>query len=56
MTPRLKDAVGTRTKSQYNSLNNILRMSFKLDWTTFEGVPATKTIVTLITDHGINKK
>lgn len=56
MMTRLKDAAGIRTKSQYNGLNNILKISFKLDWTTFEGTPATKTIVTLITEHGINKK
>ena len=52
----LKDASGTIIKSPYNGYPNILKITFEIDWTTFGGKPASKTIVTLMTDHGINKK
>lgn len=52
----LKDASGAIIKSPYNGYPNILKITFKIGWMTFDGKPAAKTIVTLMTDHGINKK
>lgn len=52
----LKDATGSIIKSLYEGKAKILKMTFKVDWTAFDGRPQTKSIVTLMTDHGINKK
>ena len=52
----LNDAEGEIIKSPYNGEGNIVKITFKIGWTTFDGKPAAKTLVTLMTDHGINKK
>ena len=52
----LGDASGTLAKSPYNGNDNIIKISFKIDWTSFEGRALSKTMITLITDHGINKQ
>lgn len=52
----LKNAAGTIDKSYYMFSNNILKITFKLNWTTFDNKAADKSIVTLITNHGIDKK
>ena len=52
----LKNATGTILRSNYNGHSETIKITFKLDWTTFDEKPATKTVVTLMTDHGINKK
>lgn len=52
----LKDATGTISQSLYGGHAEITKISFKLDWTDFNGDPADKSLVTLMTDHGINKK
>jgi type II secretory pathway pseudopilin PulG len=52
----LNNAQGTITRSQYGGQNNILKITFRLDWTAFDGRPASKSVVTLMTDHGINKQ
>ena len=53
----LKDAAGTARKSYYyGGSDKALKLTFKLDWTTFDSKPASRSIVTLITDHGIDKK
>ena len=52
----LNGAEGEIIKSLYNGEGNIVKITFKIGWTTFDGKPAAKTIVTLMTDHGINKK
>ena len=52
----LNSATGTIKQSSYKGLDKIIKVTFKLDWTAFNGNPAHKTLVTLMTDHGINKK
>ena len=52
----LEDASGSIAKAPYNGQAAILRVTFRIDWTMFDGVPASKTLPTLMTDHGINKK
>ncbi len=52
----LKNAAGTTYKSYYEPGDKILKLTFKLDWTTADNKPASRSIVTLITDHGIDKK
>lgn len=52
----LDNATGTISRSSYGGSNKITKIAFKLDWTTFDNKPANKTLVTLMTDHGINKK
>ncbi len=52
----LNNAQGTITRSQYGGQNNILKITFRLDWTSFDGRPASKSAATLMTDHGINKQ
>jgi len=45
-----------RLPGAHNGQAAILRVTFRIDWTMFDGVPASKTLPTLMTDHGINKK
>ena len=52
----LNNATGTILRSNYGGQNNIVKITFKLDWTTFDGKYANRSIVKLMTDHGINKK
>lgn len=52
----LKDASGTILKSQYGAQAAIMKITFKIAWTAFDGKPAQKMLVTLITEHGIDKK
>ena len=52
----LKDAAGTISKSYYGGSDKILKLTFRLDWTTPDNKPASRRTVTLITDHGIDKK
>ena len=52
----LENAVGTITKSLYNGQSEIYKITFTLDWTSFDNTAARKTVVTLITEEGINKK
>ena len=52
----LKNATGSISQSFYGGHNEIIKLSFKLDWTDFNGEPTHKSLVTLMTDHGINKK
>lgn len=52
----LNNPIGTIGKSQYGGQSTILKITFMLNWTGFDGRPATKSIVTLMTDHGINKR
>lgn len=52
----LNDAAGTIIKSYYGGQNKMLKITFKLDWNMFNGTPVSKTVVTVITDHGIDKR
>jgi len=52
----LDNATGTITESLYNGENKIIKITFGVDWTTFDGKPGHQTMATLMTDHGINKK
>lgn len=52
----LKDAAGTIVKSAYSGDGKTLKLTLKLSWTSFDTRPLNKTIVTLITDHGIDKR
>ena len=52
----LKDATGTITKSLYNGQSEIYEITFTLDWTGYNSNAMRKTVVTMMTDHGINKK
>jgi len=52
----LKNAAGTTYKSYYGPGDKILKLTFRLDWTTSDNRPASRSVVTLITDHGIDKK
>jgi len=52
----LNSAAGTVDKSIYKANGKVVKITHSLDWVSFDGRPSHKTIVTLITDHGINKK
>jgi hypothetical protein len=52
----LDTATGSISQSLYGGSSEIVRISFRLNWTTFDGKAAEKSFVTLMTDHGINKK
>ncbi len=52
----LNNATGLINQSSYGGRDKIIKLTFKLDWTAFNGEPAHKSLVTLMTDHGINKK
>jgi len=52
----LNNPTGTIATSPYNGNNNMLKVTFILDWTAFNDLPARRTLVTLITDSGIDKK
>jgi len=52
----LDNASGAVSKSQYGGRNNILKVTFKIGWDSFDGSHASRSVVTLITDHGIDKQ
>jgi len=52
----LKDASGTILKSIYNGQSKMIKLTLSLDWTAFNGDPAERRIVTVITSDGIDKK
>ena len=52
----LDNATGTITKSPYNGEDKIIKITFGIDWTTFDGKGGHQTMCTLMTDHGINKQ
>lgn len=52
----LRNAQGTITQSAYGGSDKIIKITFGLDWADFDGTKQHKTVVTLMTDHGINKK
>jgi hypothetical protein len=52
----LDGAVGTVTQSLNNGESEIIKITFGVRWTTFDGKPGYKTLTTLMTDHGINKQ
>ena len=52
----LRNASGTITRENYNGQSNMLKVTIILDWTAFNGRSMQKTLVTLMTDHGINKQ
>lgn len=52
----LESATGSIQKSAYGGSADITKISFKVNWTTYDGRATEKTLVTLMTDHGINKK
>lgn len=52
----LRDAKGTISKTVYNGHPDIIKITYALEWTAFNGRPQKKTIVTLITNCGIDKK
>ena len=52
----LKNAVGTADRSYYGSGDKILKLTLKVDWTGADNKPASRSIVTLITDQGIDKR
>ena len=52
----LNNATGTIVRSLYDGHDKIIKVTFKIDWTAYNGNPAHKTLFTLITDHGINKR
>ncbi len=53
----LNNATGAITKPYYyGTQGKVLKVTFKLDWVAFDSVPMTKSVVTLITDHGIDKR
>ncbi|GEM_PF-7021740 len=52
----LQNATGTITKSNYQGQANIIKITLTLNWKAFNGKTASRTVATLITDHGIDKK
>lgn len=52
----LRNAAGTMSRSSYGGSGTIMKITFALDWTGYNGQPKHKTIVTLMTEDGINKK
>ncbi len=52
----LNNATGSINQSSYEGHDKSIKITFKLDWTDFNGDPTHKSLVTLMTDHGINKK
>ena len=55
-TTPLHNVTGTISKSSYTGDGKSLKITFMLNWTAFDGRAEEKTIVTIMTDHGINKK
>jgi hypothetical protein len=52
----LNNAAGAILQGPYEGRDKIVKITFQLDWTAFDGKPVRKTLVTLMTDHGINKR
>lgn len=52
----LHNVTGTITKAPYQGKTGILDITFTLEWIDFNGRASSKSIVTLMTDHGINKR
>lgn len=51
----LKNVSGTIIKSAYGN-SKILKITYRLDWVSFDGRAENKSIVTLITEEGIDKR
>lgn len=52
----LEGATGTITKSEYSVEDDIIEVTLKLDWTAYNDKPSSRTVTTLITNHGIDKR
>jgi len=52
----LNNAAGTLTRASYGGAGEMSKISYRIDWTSYFGKPTYKTLVTVMTDHGINKK
>ncbi len=52
----LKNCTGTIQKGLFEGKSDILKLTFRTDWQSFDGTAKTKQVVTLMTDQGINKK
>jgi len=52
----LNNASGTILKSDYAGDSEIKMITFRITWTSFDNRAMSKTLVTNVTDHGINKK
>jgi prepilin-type N-terminal cleavage/methylation domain-containing protein len=52
----LKKATGSINVSPYRGNSEIVKIAFRVDWTAFNNEPQRRTLVTVMTDNGINKK
>ena len=52
----LNGAEGTITMAQYGNHNETLKITVTVTWTAYDGSSASRSLSTLITDHGINKR
>jgi len=52
----LNNASGSVTQSFYHAGGNSVKITFALDWTAFDGTPAHRSIATVMTEDGINKR
>ncbi len=52
----LTSASGAINKTPYGGHSDILKITYTLNWTTFDNRPASKSIVTMVTKEGLDKK
>lgn len=52
----LTSASGSITQSSYSGRSEMRQVTFKIDWTTYDGRTQQRTLTTLVTDSGINKR
>jgi type II secretory pathway pseudopilin PulG len=52
----LHNSLGSIIRSSYSGQSNILKITLRLRWSAFDGATVNKTMVTLITNNGIDKK
>lgn len=54
--PALTNASGVINKAPYGGQADILKITYTLNWTTFDNRPASRSVVTMITNQGLDKK
>lgn len=52
----LTNASGAVTKAPYGGHSDILKITYTINWTTFDNRAASRSVVTMITNQGIDKK
>jgi type II secretory pathway pseudopilin PulG len=52
----LEGATGIISRSEYDGRDDIIEITLTLDWTSYNDKVSSRTITTLITNHGIDKR